>query len=215
LATLQERDRLARELHDELAQELALINLQSQLVTTLFEQGQEEEAIAQLQILARAAREAHVDVREEISTLTNHISTEKSFLETIQSFLSKFEKTYGIKAELVQEGMDQSMPFTPVVEVQLMRIIQEAFTNIRKHARASQVRVSFTNEPGFCKLSVVDDGVGFSLDTPPSSRQTFGLGIMSKRAREINGWVDFESGPGMGTQVTVTFPSSNGGRGMS
>lgn len=95
-----------------------------------------------------------------------------------------------------------------------MRIIQEAFTNIRKHARANHVKVYIINESNFCKLSVVDDGVGFSLDTPPTARQTFGLGIMSKRAREINGWVDIESGPGKGTQVTVTFPVNNDRRGM-
>lgn len=214
LATLQERDRLARELHDELAQELALINLQSQLVTTLLDQGQEEQAKAQLQVLARAAREAHVDVREEISTLSNHNVYEKGFLETVQNFLNNFEKTYGIKTELVQEGNCQTAATTPVIEVQLMRIIQEAFTNIRKHARANHVKVSIINESNFCKLSVVDDGVGFSLDTPPTARQTFGLGIMSKRAREINGWVDIESGPGKGTQVTVTFPVNNDRRGM-
>jgi len=213
MATLQERERLARELHDELSQDLALINLQSQLVTTLLERGQEEEAKAQLQILARAARDANVEVREEIGTLSNRIFSENGFIEAVQCFLSNFEKTYGIKTELILESMNQTASFTPVVEVQLMRIIQEAFVNIRKHARASQAQVMITTESGCCKLSVVDDGVGFSLDTPPSSRHTFGLGIMSKRAREINGWVEYDSTPGNGTRVTVAFPANNQGGG--
>ena len=88
----------------------------------------------------------------------------------------------------------------------MLRIVQEAFTNIRKHARAMHVRVALTREPGCLKLTIEDDGIGFDPQNLPSPRQTFGLGIMSNRAEEVNGRVEVKSAPGKGTKVTVVVP---------
>ncbi len=206
LATVNERERLARELHDELSQDLTLINLQAQLVSGLLETGQVEQAQAQLQILAKAARGAQVDVRGEISKLSHSISPQKGFLGALKQYLETFQQTYGIETELVLPGADQVIPFAPSVEVQLLRIVQEAFTNIRKHARAKHAGVVLMREPGCLKLMIEDDGIGFDPESLSSSRQTFGLGIMSNRAEEINSWLEVQSAPGQGTRVTVMVP---------
>ncbi len=206
LATLQEREHLARELHDELSQDLALINLQAQLVSSLLEAGKEDQAQAQLQILAKAAREAHVDVRGEISILSHSIIQEKGFLGALKQSMVAFQHAYGIETELVVHESGQLIAFAPTVEVQLLRIVQEAFTNIRKHARARHARVTLQKEPACIKLIIEDDGVGFDPENLPSARQTFGLGIMSTRAEEVNGWMEIESAAGKGTRLIVAVP---------
>lgn len=206
LAMMNEREQLARELHDELSQELAAINVQAQLVEGLLEAGQANEAQDQLQLLAKTAREAQLDVRGEISKLSHSLTQEKGFLGALRQHLESFQVRYGIETELVIPATDQTITFTPVAEVQLVRIVQEALTNIQKHARASHVCVALKREPGCLKLMIEDDGIGFDPESLSSSRQTFGIGIMSNRAEEVNGRVEVESTPGKGTKVTVVVP---------
>ncbi len=209
LATLQERERLARELHDELAQELALINVQAQLAADLLEAGQAEQARAQLQQLAKEARQVQVDVREEISQLLHGIAPGEDFLRALTRFIHTFQQTYGIDAQVILPQQGQLTPtFEPAAEVQLLRIVQEALTNIRKHARATQVRVVLTGELDCAQLVIADNGAGFNAINQPTARQSYGLGIMSERAKEFNGRVDIESAPGAGTRVVVRAPLS-------
>jgi PAS domain S-box-containing protein len=206
LATLHERDRLARELHDELAQDLALINLQAQLVNGLLEAGQEEQAQAQLQVLARAAREAHVDVRGEIGNLSHRVDPVEGFLGSLRHFAEAFQESCGTEIDLTLPGDLLAISFAPAAEVQLLRIVQEAFANIRKHAMAKHVQVSLTKEPGCMLLRIEDDGVGFDPDKLPASPEAFGLGIMYQRAAEVGGRVVVKSAPGKGTQVIIQVP---------
>jgi signal transduction histidine kinase len=206
LATLHERDRLACELHDELAQDLALINLQAQIVSGLLEAGQEEQAWAQLQVLSRAAREAHVDVRGEIGMLSHRGYSVDGFLESLRHFTKAFQKNYGIEADLILPKELLAISFPPTAEVQLLRIVQEAFANIRKHAGAKHVRVSLTKEPGYMLLQIEDDGFGFDPDKLPASHTAYGLGIMSQRAAEVGGRVEVKSAPGIGTEVIIEVP---------
>ena len=90
--------------------------------------------------------------------------------------------------------------------MQLLRIVQEAFTNIRKHARAKHARVSLSQEPGFILLRIEDDGIGFDPDRLPTSQEAFGLGMMSQRAAEVGGRVEVKSASGQGTKVVVEIP---------
>ncbi len=90
--------------------------------------------------------------------------------------------------------------------MQLLRITQEAFTNIRKHARAKHASLALTQEAECLKLVIADDGVGFDPQSLPISRQSFGLGVMTARAQEVNGQLEVQSTPGTGTRVTVIIP---------
>ena len=206
LAMLQERECLARELHDELAQELTLINLQAQLVSTLLDAGHTDQARAQLQTLAKAAREAHLDVRGEISGLSEGITQEDGLPGGLQRFTEMFQRTYGIRTDLVLISDYAASSLEPRAEVQLLRIVQEAFTNIRKHAKATHVQVSLTRVQECMELVIEDNGVGFDPDGFPESRQTFGLGIMSERAMEIGGHMAIYSAPERGTRIVVNVP---------
>ena len=206
LATMNERERLARELHDELSQQLAAINVQAQLVDSLLEVGQVDQAHEQLQRLAKTARETQVDVRGEIHKLSKGIAQGNGFLGALRQYIGSFQQLYGIDTELNLPVIGQAITCAPLAEVQLLRIVQEAFTNIRKHAFATHVCVTLVCEAGFLKLMIKDDGVGFDQKSLYSSSHTFGLGIMSERAEEVNGRVEVTSAHGKGTQVTVVIP---------
>lgn len=206
LATLTEREHLARELHDELAQGLAMINVQAQLVSGLLETGQKDQAQAQLQVLARAAREAQLDVRGEIGKLSYRMDPNGGFLESLQHYLQTFQETVGVQTELISCENLRTVSLTPTVEAQLLPIVQEAFANIRKHARAKHVRLSVTRDPGCISLEIEDDGVGFDPDRLPSSHERFGQGIMSQRAAEVGGRVVVSSALGKGTKVAIQVP---------
>lgn len=206
LATLRERDRLARELHDELAQGLSLINLQAQLVCGLMDADQMEQAKEQLQVLARAARDAQVDVRGEISKLAHGILSEEGFAPALQHITENFQQANGIPTELVLPRDDVIFAIAPTVEVQLLRIVQEAFANIRKHAQAKHVQVTLQKTGSCLRLIIEDDGVGFDRDSLPASRKSFGLDIMHERAAETNGRVEIQSAVGRGTMVQVEVP---------
>ncbi|MBE0687500.1 MAG: hypothetical protein IH585_16035 [Anaerolineaceae bacterium] len=208
MATLHERERLARELHDELAQELALINLQAQLAKDMLAVGQVEQAREQLQILASEALRAQVDVRDEISKLLQRIAEGEDFLGALKRVLQVFQKNNGIDVQLVltEDEMDNS--FEPATEVQLLRIVQEALTNVRKHARATSVNVKFTRHSDATIMVIEDNGVGFDSEHLLAGQHSYGLGIISERAKEFLGKVTVDSIPGQGTRIVVTIPGN-------
>ncbi len=208
LATLKEREQIARELHDELSQELAMINVQAQLVSVLLETGQEEKAREKLQVLAKAARNTQVDVRGQISKLLLNIDSSEDFLAALHRFMDWFRQTNGIETELVLPNPYPKISLSPMEEVQLLRIVQEAFTNIRKHAQAKKVLLTLTEETDRLELSIEDDGIGFDFGNLPSTRSSFGLGIISARAKDIGGSVAVQSNPGQGTRIVVVVPCS-------
>jgi signal transduction histidine kinase len=206
LAMLHEREQLARELHDELAQELAMINVQAQLVTGLLEAGQEEQARQQLQVLARASRAAQVDVRREIGKLSNHGDAADGFLGTLRNLTQAFGSSCGIRIDLTLPEELPAISLAPTAEMQLVRIVQEAFANIRKHADAKHVRISITKKLQSMLLHIQDDGIGFDPHRLPRSHESFGLEIMSQRAAEVGGRVEVKSTPGSGTEVIIEVP---------
>jgi signal transduction histidine kinase len=206
LTVLKERERLGDELHGELAQELAMINVQAQLISGLLERGQEVQAREQLQALAGVARRAQVDVRREIGKLHHRLDPADGFLHTLRHLIEAFGASCGILIDLALPDDLFAISLAPTAEVQLLRIVQEALANIRKHAGAKQVRVSLTREPDSMLLRIGDDGVGFDPLRLPHSHESFGLGIMSQRAAEVGGRLDVESAPGRGTHMFITIP---------
>jgi len=206
LAAVEERHRVAYELHDDISQALAFINLQAQAVNEALTAGHPQQAGAYLSRLAEVAREIQADVRELISGLMTTISPEHGLVETLRRTVEQFNQKYGIQAELslVDEGHIPTLE--PVLEVQLLRIVQEALTNIRKHACARNVYVALAVTPAEVEVTVEDDGVGFNPNELAGASGTYGLRIMSERAAELGGTFQVSSEPGCGTQVVVRIP---------
>lgn len=208
LAVAEERERIAREMHDSLAQVLGYANAKAQAAQTLFQTGQTDRAAEQVKQLAEAARAAYADVREGILGLRTSLGPDRDFLETLRAYLDQWQLQSGVAAELELDPAIEFMTgLPPFAEVQLIRIIQEALTNVRKHATASHARVRLRTADGVLAVSVEDNGVGFvpaALGRATFPR--FGLATMRERAEAVGGSFTVTSEPGHGTRIAVCLP---------
>lgn len=207
LATLSERDRVARELHDSLGQVLGFLKMQAQAARRLLTQDKPTEADVYLAQLVAAAQEAHVDVREYIVRARADFPPDGGFLSAMERYLQRFQGSSGISTRLVVTPDLAGHPFEPMVAAQLLPIIQEALTNVRKHAGAREVEITLTRVGGRAEAIVRDDGTGFDpamLETDAGQR--YGLRFMRERAEEVGGTVQVRSAPGHGTEIVILVP---------
>jgi PAS domain S-box-containing protein len=212
LAMMQEREQLARELHDDLGQVLGYVKMQAQAARDQLAQDQDGTADEYLVQLIDVIQHAHADVREYILGAKTMAGSHLEFLPALQDYLTQFSASYGIRTELVAAPALGSDAFEPMVQAQLLRIIQEALTNARKHGRAHCVQVRFERVGTRARVIIQDDGSGFD----PGSRSTsegghYGLRFMQERAQEVGGSVAVISSPGLGTRVEVEVPLARTG----
>jgi signal transduction histidine kinase len=207
LATLHERDRVARELHDTLGQVLGYIKMQAAVAQTFLERNEILEAKHRVARLAAAAQDAQSDVREYILGTRAGVSAAAPLVPALDDYLRQFGETYDIATELDASPELAVRVFEPMARAQLLRIIQEALANVRKHARARRVAVRIAARDGRAEVTVQDDGAGFDLAAvQPAGGQRFGLQVMRERAEEVGGSVQVHSAPGAGTQVVISVP---------
>jgi signal transduction histidine kinase len=204
LAVAEERVRIAREMHDGLAQVLAYVNTKAQAVKAYLQKGSSDEAEAQLDQLAVAAREVLADVREGILALRTQTGPDRGLGETVEAFIQRWETQSGIEGQV---AYDSELILNPTVELQLLRIIQEALSNVRKHSSARSARVELKQSESLLLVDVQDDGVGFDPEVSrPGDSPRFGLAIMRERVASIGGTIDFQSAPGQGVRVHLEVP---------
>ncbi|MEI7743788.1 MAG: GAF domain-containing sensor histidine kinase [Chloroflexota bacterium] len=204
-----ERDRIARELHDSLAQVLGVIHLQ---LRSLEARAKDEASLGiadELSALAETADEAYSDVREAILGLRETVREDMGLEGSLREYLRKYSRQTGISASLTCEG-DTRRALTPRVEVQLLRVVQEALTNTRKHAEASRVQVRIVCAPGLTTLKIEDNGVGFDPTTVSSSMEGgFGLASMRERVEQVGGTLTVHTAPSEGTTIVVRLDSED------
>jgi len=207
LAALEEREQLGRELHDGLGQVLGYINLEAQAAQSLMAQDQQQAVQASLERLAQVAQDAHADVRDFILGLRPTVAREQNLYNTLQACLRQFTQACGVEATLSWPEDAPVPAFAPAVEEQVLRILQEALTNVRKHAQAHRVEVLFSFAGDQAQVIVADDGVGFDVSclTGEMGRH-FGLSIMRERAAQVGGRLEVRSAPGQGSKVLLTVP---------
>lgn len=209
LAIAEERVRIAHELHDGMAQVLAYVNAKAQAVQELLERGREADAQVQLEQLASAAREVYADAREGILGLRSG-GPDVPLGKAIGEYLEHWRhQQAGIEVET--QGLDdEGLALGPMAELQLMRIVQEALANVRKHAHASRVRVVFERDRDRVMATVSDDGRGFEPENiNRRGFPRFGLATMRERAESVGGRLLVDSGPSGGTRVRVELPVDN------
>jgi two-component system nitrate/nitrite sensor histidine kinase NarX len=200
MAISGERNLLAQELHDSIAQGLAFLNIQVQLLSDSLEQGKMEEVQENLAHIKEGVQESYDDVRE----LLVHFRTKvhQSDLESaIRNTLEKFEGQTGIRTNF--EAAGSGAPLEAEYETQVLHIVQESLSNIRKHAAADAVTVIVSRNGGY-SLSVRDNGRGFDPSLPPGSSHV-GVDIMRERAHRIGGKLEIISAPGSGTEVRLNL----------
>lgn len=209
LSIMAERERLGRELHDGPGQVWSYLGLRLRTVETLLAEDRPDTARQELERLISTVGELNADARESIVGLKLAGDTGDDFLGKLRDYLAWYRDSTGLAVELsLPDGPAVAM--TGLQEVQLLRIIQEALTNIRKHAGASRVTVGLGGAGGRNVVWVEDDGCGFDVAATPEAKASFGLKIMAERAEEAGGRLAIESTVGGGTRVTVSFDRENG-----
>jgi two-component system nitrate/nitrite sensor histidine kinase NarX len=202
LAVSEERNLLAQELHDSIAQGLAFINIQVQLLQDSLRKGRDVEAMQTAGQLRQGVQESYDHVRE----LLVHFRTPMQHRDldaAIIAALEKFEGQTGIGTQFDRQG--SGVLLEPTDELQIMHIVQESLSNIRKHAAASRVIVTLRRSPGQVEVEVEDDGSGFDMLNEPNVRSDshVGLKIMRERAHRIGGGFEIASEPGKGVRVRL------------
>ncbi len=203
-AILEERDRVAKEMHDGFGQTLTYLTAMVATMEQLLLRGKVEEALSRLTEAREMLRQAHQEVRMAIFNLRQRPSGD-DFVAQVRGLLEQFGRQASLRTELVSEVKGTvSLPFEK--SIQVMRVIQEALANVRKHAAATKVVVSIAHRDGALEVAVADDGCGFIPDAAAQSGQHFGLHIMKERSQEVGGQLDIESAPGQGTTVRLRVP---------
>jgi two-component system nitrate/nitrite sensor histidine kinase NarX len=200
-AVSQERIYLARELHDSIAQSLAFMKIQVTLMRDAVRSGNPVEMQEILEEIDTGVRESYGDVREllmHFRTRTNAEDIEPALATTLR----KFEHQSGVQTALTMQG--QGMPLSPDLQIQVLHIVQEALSNVRKHAHASQVSLHVQQQPAW-RFEVQDDGVGFRFDNDQLDETHVGLRIMKERAQRVGADLDIISTPGQGSSIILTL----------
>ncbi len=201
-AVSQERHLLARELHDSIAQSLAFLKIQVQLMRDAVQTGNATDIKQVLEEIDVGVRESYGDVRELLLHFRTRTNTE-DIEPALATTLRKFEHQSGMKASMSMQG--QGMPLSPDLQIQVLHIVQEALSNVRKHARASQVWLDVQQQPAW-RFEVRDDGIGFNPGTDQLDETHVGLRIMTERAQRIGAGLDVISTPGHGSSIILTLP---------
>lgn len=196
-----ERHHLSRELHDSIAQSLAFLKIQVQLMRDAMQSQDKGVMHSVLEEIDTGVRECYGDVRELLVHFRTRANAE-DIAPALATTLRKFELQTGLRTALVVTGY--AVPLAPDMQIQVLHIVQEALSNVRKHARASQVWLRVEQQPVWV-FEVCDDGVGFDTDHGPVDDTHVGLQIMAERAQRLGAQLDIHSSPGKGCSVRLTL----------
>jgi signal transduction histidine kinase len=202
-AIIEERERIARELHDGLAQLLGYVNTKAMAVRLMLKRRQIRAADEHLLQLEEAARELFVDVREAILGLRASGQAGIGLTAMLNEYAAQFSRLSNLPIQVEITPEAEALPLAAEAELQLLRIVQEALTNARKHAEATEARVRVRRNNGTLELMVSDNGHGFDPQHLRAHHSNFGLHTMRERAEAIGAEFELASQPGAGTCVVV------------
>lgn len=199
LAALEERNRLARDLHDSVSQAMYAVTLYAEAATRLLSAGDRTTAENYLHELRNTSQEALKEMRLLIFELLPPVLQNEGLVAALQARLEAVEARTAMQTALECEGI---ITLKPEVEEGLYRIAREALNNAFKHAQAEEVVIRLhQNERTVC-MKIIDDGIGFDIETIQEQRG-LGLSGMTERAAELGGTLVLSSQPGEGTRVKV------------
>lgn len=196
-----ERERLAREIHDTIAQSLAGVVAQLQAAEGSADAQDVRRRVGRATEMARTAL---VEARRSVQDLTPAELADAGLADALSRLVTSWRDDHGVEASFVVVG--DATALHSEVEATLLRIAQEALANVAKHAAASRVGVTLTFDEADVILDVRDDGSGFDAAAPRRS-SSFGLGVMRERAERLAGTFTLESAPGAGTAVSASIPA--------
>lgn len=207
LAQEEERKRIAREIHDGLAQTLANVVLRTEISERMLTKGHHEEVKGELVELKEQLRGGLEEVRKIIFNLRPMTLDDLGLIPTLRKFVQDFEERTRIHATIELIGRETRLPSG--MEVAVFRLVQETFSNVLKHAHASHIALELTFQAKMVKISVKDNGDGFDVgltETKIAKGNHFGLVGMRERVELLEGRMDIESSPNAGTRVSMVIP---------
>lgn len=205
LSIIEERTLLAHELHDSLAQSMASLRFQA----SALEDGLRQHSVissTELHRLRDGIEEANFELRELMAHFRAPVN-ERGLMPSLEAIIVKFRRTTGISVFLQNEYQHAALPAT--IELQVLRIVQEALCNIRKHSRARAVRIRLRYRPeNQYQLMIEDDGIGINQGDSirgASAGEHIGLSVMRERSERLGGRLSIDSDPGEGTRLELSF----------
>lgn len=203
LAAHQERELLARELHDNIGQTLGYLNVRLQAIHERLKLDGAESVESDLIGLVDVVREAYVELREHIVNMRGDASLHFEFRPKLLTLLRGIEQRHGVRVDLAMPADFDEHALGNEAGFQVLRVIQEACTNAVKHGSPRKLAVKFEEVQGLLQVSVKDDGCGFN---PARQPRGMGTGIMRDRAESLGGDLVVLSAPGQGAEVRMCIP---------
>jgi signal transduction histidine kinase len=203
LAVTEERNRLAREIHDTLAQAFAGIVLHSEVLGASLAINKQRctKALTQIQKLARSGLE---EARRSVQALRSKALDDRSLTQALEKAAKRLSEDAKLSCEFKQRGRSLDMPAE--VQNELFRVAQEAMTNVRKHAQAKSAWINLEFKGRRVILTIRDDGVGLTATNSPKRKRGYGLATMRERALRIGGKLEIESPASGGSAIRVVVP---------
>ena len=202
-AVLEERNRMAREIHDTLAQDFAGILLHLEAANGSYEAKTASECLVRARELAKCGLE---DARRMLLGLRPKSLEGAHLPDALGQLAQSFSRDCGINCTFVANGRPHKLP--EEIENELYRVAQEALCNVRKHSRAASVSILLSYKPGGVVLAIKDNGQGFEIKQNQAGAHGFGLPTMCERANRLGGRMDINSVQGTGTEVRMSVPLS-------
>ncbi len=205
MAIRQERGRISQEIHDGISQLISAIRIRAETAELALEEGDKTAVMHTLEDIKRVADDAFASLRDEIIGLREGTHRDKAFITILMEVLDRFQRQWGIDTSFERIGDVEDWALAPQVELQLLRVVQEAIANVRRHANATMIHVRLGRQADDLLLEIQDDGQGFD----PNQLQVgqMGLRIMGERVESIGGDFILDTEKSIGTKLTVRIPS--------
>lgn len=211
VAMLEERERLAREMHDGLGQIISSIHMKIEVIRSMTRSNDQknhlmlQDAVTEL---SKIVNEAYHEVRQNLFNLLSPIYSKGAFIELLENYIHHFQDQNQIEVEFknqLQEGYGQ-IELSENTELHVIRILQEALSNVRRHSTASKASLSICQKDSYYVFAVADKGIGFKWEELETIDH-YGLRTMQERAKLIKGEIDIQTEPNVGTKVVLTIPT--------
>lgn len=211
MAVIRERQLIAHEVHDDLAQSLGYLHLKLAELQRQAATGVPANLEVVLADLKEVTRDAYEEARQAIFGLRSTVSSGAGLIPALTGYLDDWRRRTAIAVDF-RQGSGDGVRLSPSAEVQVIGILREALTNVRKHAEAQRVLVSIELRGATVRVAVQDDGKGFDPHAvADGADRGFGIAMMRERAEAAGGTLTVDSRPGYGTRLEVALPAGGPG----